>query len=522
MSVLGTDFPDSTTEFQSLRNFLANHPESELCLLSAYHDWPLTSSHLTSPYPTNIAIFECIYLTPQHIALAMFLAARYSIDVIEFTLLGDNDDESFVVVQDHPFFDFHFPRIFGPGLPCVAELKPSETFEHNLLGRTTFRAGGSVDCFVDCSVDIYGSSGGSGASLLLYPSLSDPSCFTPLCVSTPTTNACVPRVIPPTHTPRLRLWDHFSPSNWSTEWPDFAAEEHWSNALELASRPALPPPIPPVPPEPAQPPAKITFKLRPTAAAWFPRRKRTRRPCHARPHFDPKGARRTPPATALYDLAKIAHAYRQALPQLASNHQAPQATVPLPLPSQLQPKTITRRPAVLPSPAVLTSKPTITNRSLHGSRRRTPGPHRVRALLTASHLPISFVLFCYLLSHWVPMFDQAITSPAPLAPAVAPHSHAIFFGYIAIPLLSVCYIMPDFRASLRAITPYHYCVWPPRLGDHPIFPVLQYVPITWIIVNCGVQAAGMHIPPLFKPYAWLSFPTGFSHYLSRPPRIGVG
>ena len=343
-----TDFPENTTEFQALRNFLAHHPESELCLLSAYHDWPTNSPHLTTSHPTNIAIFECIYLTPQHIALAIFLSARFSIDVIGFTILGDNDDEGFVVPQDHPFFNFHFPRILGPGLPFVAELKPSDIFANNLVGRTAFRADTVVDCFVDCSVDIYGSSGGSGASLLLYPSLSDPSLFTPLCVSTPTSNVCVPRVIPPTRIPRLRLWDHFSPSALNAEWPDYAAEEHWSSALEYASRPA--PPVPPsVPAELAPSPAKATFKLRATAAAWFPRRKRTRRPCHARPPPDPKGGRRTPPATALYDLTQIAHAYRQAgLKRIPA--QAPKDTIPLRPPAQYSPKIITRRPSVLPSP----------------------------------------------------------------------------------------------------------------------------------------------------------------------------
>ena len=340
-----TTTPEVTAEFHALRNSLALYPESELFLLSAYQD-----QSPTSPHPTNIAIFECIYLTPQHIAFAIFLATKYSIDVIGFTILGDNDDESFFVAEDDPFFDFHFPRPFGPGLPFIAEPKSTGTFADSMLGRVPFHANRSVDCSSDCAVDVYGATGRPGASFILCPSHSNPSCFTPLCVSTPTTHLCTPRVIPPTHTPCLRLWDHFIHSAWISEWPDFTAEAHWTNALELARRPA------PVLPAAAQVQlVKTPFKLRASAAAWFPRRKRTRRPCHSRPPPDPKGGRRTPPAAALYDLAQIAHAYRQAAPKAAST-QAPKDTLLLRPPAQHKPKIITRRPAVLSSPTAPTRR----------------------------------------------------------------------------------------------------------------------------------------------------------------------
>ena len=122
---------------------------------------------------------------------------------------------------------------------------------------------------------------------------------------------------------------------------------------------------------------KTTFKLRATAATWFPRRKRTRRPCHARPLPDLKGGRRTPPATALYDLAQIAHAYRQASPKPAST-QAPKDIITLRPPAQHSPKIITRRP----------SAPT---------RRTNKGPPHPPTDYVRS-VPSRYVAFIYLLA----------------------------------------------------------------------------------------------------------------------------
>ena len=398
--------PATTTEFKALRNCLAQHAESEIFLLSAYQDWP-SSPHPTSTHPINIAIFECIYLTPQHIAFAIFLATKYSIDVIGFTVLGDNDEECFFVAEDHPFFDFYFPRPFGPGLPFIPEPKPAHSFATGMLGRASFHASRSMDCYTNCAVDVYGAPGVAGGSLILCPSHSDPSRFTPLCVSTPTTNISTLRVIPPTHTPRLRLWDYFFQLDWITKWPDFAAEAHWSSALALASRPVLPAPEPTAEAV-ASPSTKVTFKLRPTAAAWFPRRQRTRRPCHSRPAPDPIGRRRPQLSSAFYDLRNIAYAHRQWLPRPAPA-QVEEAVAPLaPLVDQ-PPKSPTQQPVGQPSPAAPNHRPR------HG---RLPPPTVLARRVSKNRTPFCgafiYLLLIVCLTMYITEFPEVAKQPTRL------------------------------------------------------------------------------------------------------------
>ena len=182
-------------------------------------------------------------------------------------------------------------------------------------------------------------------------------------------------------------------------------------ALELASRPALLATIP-SPPSGLSPPAKATFKLRATAAAWFPRRKRTRRPCHARPTPDRKGGRRPPAANALYALAQIAHAYRHPPSPKLAPIQAPKDTAPLRPPAQHSPKIITRRP----------SAPT---------RRSNKGPSRgptdcARSVPISRCVAFIYLLVTYCVAMYITVFHdvakstiQCVDYPQPYIPILA-------------------------------------------------------------------------------------------------------
>ena len=527
-----------------LRQALDDFPELDLCLHDAYQD----GTFGPSGRPTNIVILTTIILSPAHFIFASYLAMTFSIDVIGFTVMGATDEESFLVPPDHPCFKLQVPRLAGPGHEFIPE--PTFTTHPDAFSLASYHINNPL---IDCHVDIFGGPDCPGHSVILCPLPTNPAVTHTLRISTPSTAHPTPRSYPPIVVPRINRVCRVPAEDilaWSPRTPPRLVESPPAAvqcALETAQPSVQIPPTPldaisesetdpiamtpvaptqataqtGVPDSPGAPLAspsgtslsRPVSALRATAKPWYPRLLRAWR--SPRRDWTPKAhprPLRTTFSAAFYSLSRIAYADLKHRSHALHLHHTP-----LVAPACFSPVASLVLPAISPRPATRRLKqPIAANRSRTVIRRRTSAPCHIRALFFFSHPLIAVVFLFHLLAHWAPMFDQAISLPGPLAPAIASNLHATFSDYPVTPPLSACYIMTD-------SFPHHsYCVWPPPSVPaecHPIFLVLQYDTDMGGGLYLGMK--GHLVPQMacFSQFSWM-FRTMFN--LPSPPRTGVG